>query len=88
MALVSLQFWYSNFQRMADFFRQDGMNTPRTWLRVAQYLWVKPGMMRRIFWDYLRFFGPGFHPWHRDDRKLIAEIENKLTLGPPPPAAA
>ena len=22
MALVSLQFWYSNFQRMADFFRQ------------------------------------------------------------------
>jgi hypothetical protein len=88
MALVSLQFWYSNFQRMADFFRQDGMNTPRTWLRVAQYLWVKPGMMRRIFWDYLRFFGAGFHPWHRDDRKLIAEIENKLTLGPPPPAAA
>ena len=88
MALVSLQFWYSNFQRMADFFRQDGMNTPRTWLRVAKYLLVKPGMMRRIFWDYLRFYGPGFHPWHRDDRKLIAEIENKLTLGPPPPAAA
>ena len=75
MALVSLQFWYSNFQRMADFFRQDGMNTPRTWWRVAKYLLVKPGMMRRIFWDYLRFYGPGFHPWHRDDRKLIAAIE-------------
>ena len=87
MALVSLQFWYSNFQRMADFFRQDGMNTPRTWWRVAKYLLVKPGMMRRICWDYLRFFAPGFHPWHRDDRKLIAAIENQLTLGPPPPAA-
>ena len=35
MGLVSLQFWYSNFQRMADFFRQDGINTPRTWLRVG-----------------------------------------------------
>ncbi|HKR37006.1 MAG TPA: metal-dependent hydrolase [Steroidobacteraceae bacterium] len=80
MALVSLQFWYSNFQRMADFFRQDGMNTPRTWWRVAKYLLVKPGMMRRIFWDYLRFFGPGFHPWHRDDRKLIAAVERKLVL--------
>jgi predicted metal-dependent hydrolase len=45
-------------------------------------------MMRRIFWDYLRFFGPGFHPWHRDDRRLIAQIEKQLTLGPPPPAAA
>ena len=87
MGLVSIQFWYSNFQRMADFFRQDGMNTPHTWWRVAKYLLVKPGMMRRIFWDYLRFFGPGFHPWHRDDRKLIARIETQLTLTPPPAAA-
>ena len=87
MALVSVQFWYSNFQRMADFFRQDGMNTPRTWWRVAKYLLVKPGMMRRIFWDYLRFYAPGFHPWHRDDRKLIARIETQLTLTPPPAAA-
>ena len=59
MGLISLQFWYSNFQRMADFFRQDGINTPRTWWRVAKYLLVKPGMMRRIFWDYLRFYRPG-----------------------------
>lgn len=80
MALVSLQFWYSNFQRMADFFRQDGMNTPRTWWRVAKYLLVKPGMFRRIFRDYLRFYGPGFHPWHRDDRPLIAAVERKLAL--------
>jgi len=87
MGLVSVQFWYSNFQRMADFFRQDGINTPRTWWRVAKYLLVKPGMMRRIFWDYLRFFAPGFHPWHRDDRKLIARIETQLTLTPPPAAA-
>lgn len=88
MALVSLQFWYSNFQRMADFFRQDGINTPRTWWRVAKYLLVKPGMFRRIFWDYLRFYGPGFHPWHRDDRPLIAEVELKLSLPLPPPAPA
>jgi predicted metal-dependent hydrolase len=80
MALVSLQFWYSNFQRMADFFRQDGMNTAGTWWRVAKYLLVKPGMMRRIFWDYLRFYSPRFHPWHRDDRKLIGEIERTLQL--------
>jgi hypothetical protein len=83
MGLVSLQFWYSNFQRMADFFRQDGINTPRTWWRVAKYLLVKPGMMRRIFLDYLRFYGPGFHPWHRDDRPLIAEIERKLAIAAP-----
>jgi predicted metal-dependent hydrolase len=83
MGLVSVQFWYSNFQRMADFFRQDGINTPRTWWRVAKYLLVKPGMMRRVFRDYLRFYGPGFHPWHRDDRPLIAAIERKLAIAAP-----
>jgi predicted metal-dependent hydrolase len=90
MALVSLQFWYANFQRMADFFRQDGINTPRTWWRVARYLLVKPGMLRRILPDYLRFFAPRFHPWHRDDRTLIAEVERRLSLAPssPPPPAA
>jgi uncharacterized protein len=80
MGLVSLQFWYSNFQRMADFFRQDGINTPATWLRVAKYLLVRPGMLRKICPDYLRFFRPGFHPWHRDDRPLIGAIERQLRL--------
>ena len=42
MVLISLQFWYSNLQRMADFFRQDGINTPRTWWRVFKYLWSSP----------------------------------------------
>jgi predicted metal-dependent hydrolase len=80
MALISLQFWYANFQRMADFFRQDQMNNPRTWLRVAKYLLVSPGMMRRIFLPYLSFFLPRFHPWRQDDRKLIAGVERALPL--------
>jgi predicted metal-dependent hydrolase len=86
MALVSLQFWYSNFQRMADFFRQDNMNTPRTWLRVAKYLLVKPGMMRRIFWSYFGFYLPGFHPWKHDDRQLIGAIERQLQLAAAAPS--
>ena len=80
MAFISVQFWYSNFERMADFFRQDRMNTIGTWLKVAFYLTVKPGMLRRTFLPYLNFFRPGFHPWTHDDRRLIAAIENKLAL--------
>ena len=80
MFLISLQFWHSNFQRMADFFRQDGINTPRTWWRVFTYLCFKPGMMRRIFLPYLSFFRPGFHPWDHDDRPLIREFEQRLRL--------
>ena len=44
-------------------------------------------MMRTIFLRYLSFFRPGFHPWDHDDRKLIAEIESKLNLTPPPASA-
>jgi hypothetical protein len=80
MVLIGLQFWYSNFQRMADFFRQDGINTPRTWWRVFKYLWLKPGMMRRIFLPYLNFFRPGFHPWDHNDRPLIQQFEQRLRL--------
>jgi uncharacterized protein len=86
MGLVSLQFWYFNFQRMADFFRQDNMNTPRTWWRVAKYLWVRPGMLRKILPDYLNFYRPGFHPWQRDDRGLIGKIDGELKLSAPPRA--
>ena len=80
MVLISLQFWYSNFERMADFFRQDGINTPRTWWRVFIYLCFKPGMMRKIFLPYLSFFRPGFHPWDHNDRPLVKEFEQRLRL--------
>jgi hypothetical protein len=80
MLLISVQFWYSNLQRMADFFRQDGINTPRTWWRVMKYLWFTPGMMRKIFLPYLSFYRPGFHPWNHNDRPLIAEFERRLQL--------
>lgn len=80
MLLISVQFWHSNFQRMADFFRQDGIDTPRTWWRVFTYLWFKPGMMRALFWPYLSFFRPGFHPWDHNDRELVREFEQRLRL--------
>ena len=80
MALITLQFWYSNFQRMADFFRQDKINTVSTWLKVIAYLTVKPGMLRKTFLPWLAFFRPSFHPWKHDDRRLIAAIESKLSV--------
>jgi predicted metal-dependent hydrolase len=83
MVLISAQFWYSNFERMADFFRQDGINTPRTWWRVFTYLWFKPGMMRKVFVPYLSFFRPGFHPWDHDDGALVREFEQRLRLAEP-----
>jgi predicted metal-dependent hydrolase len=83
MLLISFQFWRSNFRHMADFFRQDGINTPRTWWRVMRFLLVRPGMLRRIFRPYLSFYRRDFHPWLHDDRELIGAIELKLRTEPP-----
>lgn len=80
MLLISIQFWHSVFRHMADFFRQDGINGARTWWRVAKYLLIEPGVIRTIFWPYLRFYLPGFHPWRHNDRHLIAAVERHLAM--------
>jgi len=85
MLLISLQFWHSNCRHMADFFRQDGMNTPRTWWRVWKFLFVSPGMLRKIALPYLSYYLPSFHPWRHDDRHLIAAVERELAAETSPP---
>lgn len=82
MLLISIQFWRSTFRHMADFFRQDQINTAGTWWRVMHYLLVSPGMVRKIFLPYLSFYRPGFHPWMHDDRHLIADVERALSAQP------
>jgi predicted metal-dependent hydrolase len=78
MLIISFQFWRSVLRHMGDFFRQDGINTPRTWWRVCKFLLVKPGMLRRVFLPYMSYYRPGFHPWLHDDRELIAKVEREL----------
>jgi uncharacterized protein len=82
MFLVSLLFWKANFRHMADFFRQDEMNSPATWWRVARYLMGRTGIVRKIFRPYLSFYRPAFHPWDHDDRALIERFENELAAPP------
>ena len=60
---------------ISEFFRQDGMNTRRSWLRMLKYLFVQPGMLRRVLPSYFSYYRPGFHPWRVDDRQLIAAYE-------------
>lgn len=39
---------------------------------VARFLFARPGLLRDMIPELLRFFAPGFHPWDRDDRALAA----------------
>jgi uncharacterized protein len=78
MAIMSYLFWRSNARHMADFFRQDGINTVGTWLKVLKFHFIEPGMLRRIFAEYWKFYSPNFHPWNTDDRELIAGVDAEL----------
>lgn len=82
MAIMSYLFWRSNARHMADFFRQDGINTFGTWLRVLKFHFISPGMLRAIFAEYWKFYSPNFHPWNTDDRALISKVDTELTERP------
>jgi len=68
-------------RRIADTVRllgQDGIPRGKARRQVLAYLFWKPGVLRRIFPDWLRYFRPGFHPWDKNDRDLIAPVEADL----------
>lgn len=75
MMFATFLFLHEIFFSAGEFFRQDGMSTPRTWLRFLHYVCVRPGMLRRVIGGYLAYYRPGFHPWRVDDRALIRAFE-------------
>jgi predicted metal-dependent hydrolase len=64
-----------------ELLRQDGITGFKAWAGLLSYMWVRPGMMRRIFRAWAAYFLPGFHPWNEDDRHLIKRYEAEAALG-------
>ena len=56
----------------------------RAWARLVWFMWVRPGMMRKIFAAWAKYFLPGFHPWNVDDRHLIAGFDLSGDYGQEP----
>ncbi|MDE2466468.1 MAG: metal-dependent hydrolase, partial [Alphaproteobacteria bacterium] len=80
MVITTILFFHEVGFGVSRFFRQDGINTPKTWFRFLHYLLVRPGMLRRVIASYFTYYRPGFHPWHVDDRPLISMYEPQLAL--------
>jgi predicted metal-dependent hydrolase len=75
MMLVTVNFWKKRVAGSAELLRQDGFTR---WgrARVWWYLVGNPGLLRKIFFPWLAYFLPGFHPWNHDDRHLIGKAES------------
>ena len=51
--------------------------SPTEWASGFWFLFGKPGVIRRSFIPWLRFFRKDFHPWQHDNRYLVSEWEKR-----------
>ena len=81
MLLATRNFTIDRTRGALELLRQDGITGPKAWAGLLRFMWVRPGMMRKIFRAWAAFFMPGFHPWNEDDRHLIKRYEAEAALG-------
>jgi uncharacterized protein len=82
MLLVTRNFLVDRTAGSLELMRQDGVTGVRAWGLLLWYLWVRPGMFRKIASAWLKFFLPGFHPWNEDDRYLLRRYEASVAEVP------
>jgi len=71
-------FFRDTFRNLCIMLKDDGkLWNLREWLDGLKYLFIKPGILRRIFFAYLSFYKKDFHPWQHDNRELITEWEQE-----------
>jgi hypothetical protein len=71
MFYVTRNFVVDRTQGSLELMRQDGVTGLNALARLLWYLWIRPGMFRKIAGAWFKFFLPGFHPWNEDDRHLL-----------------
>jgi len=65
-------FFKDTFRIMRLMLRHDGkLWSLREWLDGIYFLFVHPGILRRVAVAFFAFLGKNFHPWQRDNRHLI-----------------
>lgn len=75
MLFVTRNFVVDRTAGSLELMRQDGVTGLRAWSKLLWYLWINPGMFRKIGGAWFHFFLPGFHPWKIDDRDLLRSYE-------------
>lgn len=71
--LITRKYFRNRIADALDLMAQDGITGWRGKWKLYAYLWWKPGMMRRMFFDWAKILLPGFHPWKYDNSHLIRQ---------------
>ena len=84
MLIITRNFLIDRTAGALELMRQDGVVGVTAWAKLLSYLWIRPGMFRKIAGAWLRYFLPGFHPWTEDDRHLLAAYDASVKDAPRP----
>src|SRR3954466_4304697 len=76
MLYVTRNFLVDRTAGALELMRQDAVTGASAWAKLLWYLWVRPGMFRKIAGAWVRYFLPGFHPWNEDDRALLRAYDS------------
>src|SRR5690606_1959098 len=82
--LITRKYFRNRISDALDMMAQDGITGWRGKWKLYSFLWLKPGMMRRIFFDWAQILLPGFHPWKFDNKYLIDNYRNEHGAAPMP----
>lgn len=88
MFLATLIFWPLVVGHQVRLMRADRtLFALREWGSLLNYLWLKPGMLRKMWGFYLDYYRPGFHPWQLDNRHLLTTWQTEYESTSPHRAA-
>ena len=84
MLIMTEHFLVDRTKGALELMRQDGVTGAKAWADLLWYLWVRPGMFRKIAGAWFKFFLPRFHPWNEDDRHLLRSYDASAVNAPQP----
>lgn len=82
MAVISVLFTRNITRFAAKLLEADGYAPEAALKAVKRYVWGDPGIFRRGWKTYFAWYRPGFHPWDKDDRALVADWKAEFDAAP------
>jgi uncharacterized protein len=78
MLAITASFFVNRTLGQIELLRQDGIGFWPALKGILRSGFGKGGLGRNVLRPWAAFFKPNFHPWHLDDRLLLAKGEAKL----------
>ena len=78
MMAVSFLFPFFTSLHLIRLMKADGqLGNLKSWAGMANYMWGKPGVFRKLLPSYFKYYSPRFHPWNTDARDLVERAKQK-----------